>query len=60
MEAEGLLRDQDCMRAGSTRRAKQPFEDLLFLKNPHNHRYSVLVFFSVRSEDWHMLSQLKL
>ena len=28
--AEGLLRDQDCRRMGSTRSAPQPFEDFCF------------------------------
>ena len=29
--AEGLLRDQDCRRMGSTGSASQPFEDVFFL-----------------------------
>ena len=28
--AEGLLRDQDCRRMGSTESASQPFEDLFY------------------------------
>ena len=57
--AEGLLRDQDCRRMGSTGSASQPFEDVFFiLGRPHNLRHCVSVL--VRSEDWHMLRRLKL
>ena len=28
--AEGLLRDRDCRRMGSTESASQPFEDVLY------------------------------